>query len=177
MNKNSRQVLIAIVTFLSGLYFFLEWLLPKKMGEFEFGFYHEDISNAFVTIGAMAIGLGLINIVRVHGGAIVKGRKGMLNSVALLLGILIMFFVKGGDFLTSLDKVESWNRISNLNAYSKDILSSRADKASTKLSPDKRLDYQIELIKKIKSLKPSNYSSILALNNSGIGLVNTLDLK
>ena len=127
MNKNSRQILIAIVTFLSGLYFFLEWLLPAKIGEFEFGKYHEDISNGFVTIGAMAIGLGLINILRVHGGAIIKGRKGMLNSIALLLGILLMFVVKGGDFLTSVDKVNSWNRISNLNSFSKDIFSKRED--------------------------------------------------
>ena len=159
MNKNSRQILIAIVTFLSGLYFFMEWLLPAKVGGFEFGFYHEDISNAFVTIGAMAIGLGLINILRVHGGAIVKGRKGMLNSLALLLGILLMFFVKGGDFLTSLDKVNSWNRISNLNEYSKDILLKRESK-----DPSKRLDYQIKLIDKIKT-ETSNPDSYLFTQN------------
>jgi len=161
MKKNSRQILIAILTFLSGLYFFLEWLLPEKMvlnsEVYEFGKYHEHISNGFVTVGAMAIGLGLINIVRVHGGAIVKGRKGFLNSIGLLLGIIIMFVVEGGDFLTSLDKVDSWSRVSNLTAYSKDIYDKKAE-----IDPLSRLDAQQALLAELKKELNSRKSYLSA---------------
>ena len=32
---NPKKILISTVTFISGLYFFLEWLLPEKIGDFE----------------------------------------------------------------------------------------------------------------------------------------------
>jgi hypothetical protein len=108
--------------------------------------------------------LGLINIVRVHGGAIIRGRKGALNSAALLLGILIMFIVEGGDFLTSLDKVESWSRVSQLTEYSKDIYSRRS---TSKLGPVKRLEAQQVVLAEIASdmQESSNHVSVENIEN------------
>lgn len=116
-----RNALISFVTFISGLYFFLEWLLPEKVGGYHFAAYHEQISNAFIVISVMAIGLGLINIVRVHGTAIIRRRKGYLNSIALILGMILMFVVEGGDFIRSFPQVESWTKYSRLEAYSKKL--------------------------------------------------------
>ena len=106
-----RKKLIVAFTFLGGIYFFLEFLLPEPIpvggasfffrenlglrwklfpreGLF-FGAYHEQISTAAVLVGVMAIGLGLINILRVHGARLARLREGALNSAALLGGILV----------------------------------------------------------------------------------------
>ena len=84
MRGIKRQELIAAVTFLGGIYFFLEFILPKTVFGVEFGKYSAEIFRGVQVVGTMAIGLGLINILRVHGIAILKVRKGWYNSVALL---------------------------------------------------------------------------------------------
>lgn len=90
-----KQLLIKIVTFLGGAYFFLEFMLPEKIGDYEFGKYHAEIGRGVQIVGTMAIGLGILNILRVHGSAIVKRAKGWPNSIALMLGL---FGVLGVDF-------------------------------------------------------------------------------
>jgi hypothetical protein len=67
-----RAALVRIVTLLGGVYFFLHFLLPESalvaLGIHE---RHESITNGFIVVGAMAIGLGLINLVMGHGGKLV----------------------------------------------------------------------------------------------------------
>jgi len=95
---NYRRALIRFFTFLGGLYFFLEFVLPGEIGGVRIDAYHEQISNGFIAIGAMALGLGLINLLMVHGSRIVFRRRGWTNSIALLGGLVIMILVTWGDW-------------------------------------------------------------------------------
>jgi len=121
-NKISfRKRLIPAVTFLGGIYFFLEFFLPKEVGGYEFGKYFEEIADAFVIMGATAIGLGIINLVRVHAGNILKGRRGWYNSVALLLGLVVTFLVEFSDFTKAENRAEELAKINSLPKYVKQI--------------------------------------------------------
>jgi hypothetical protein len=123
-----RQKLIAAVTFLAGLYFFLEYLLPEQIGSFKFGLYHEQILRGVTVVGSMAIGLGLINILRVHGTRLLNGQRGWINSLALLAGLGLMFYVQGAEFLASERSVASWKTFSNLKLYTDTIRTKLKDK-------------------------------------------------
>lgn len=150
---NPKNILISLVTFISGLYFFLEWILPEKVGSFEFAAYHEQISDSFITISVMAIGLGLINIVRVHGGAIVKRKKGYANSIALFLGIFVMFAVEGRDLLKSFPQVRSWTRFNELEVFSKKIYKEQGQK------PGEKIELIVEALEKYEAelLNPKSF--------------------
>ena len=100
---NYRKVLIRAVTFLGGVYFFVKFVLPESSG---FGTYHQQISNGFILVGGMAIGLGLINLLLIHGSRLAFLRKGWINSCALLLGLVAMITVTSRDWLAT-------NRISD----------------------------------------------------------------
>ncbi|MFN8390011.1 MAG: hypothetical protein U0136_06950 [Bdellovibrionota bacterium] len=117
MTLQIRQKLIAAVTFLSGLYFFLEFMLPEKIGDFKFGAYHEQILRGVTVVGSMAIGLGLINILRVHGGRLTTGQKGWPNSLALLGGLVIMCYVQGAEFVASQKNNRSWRPFADLALF------------------------------------------------------------
>jgi hypothetical protein len=126
--RSPREKLIALITFLAGLYFFLEFVLPKKLGEYEFGKYHEQISNGFAVVGSMAIGLGLINLLTVHGSSILKQRRGWPFSLALLLGLAIMMNFEIATFVHSERAVAAWQKVANLGPYADTILSQKAEK-------------------------------------------------
>ncbi|MCB0333676.1 MAG: hypothetical protein KDD55_09275, partial [Bdellovibrionales bacterium] len=91
MEENYRKRLIKILTFLGGLYFFVEFILPKslleKVGIAE---HHTFISYGFIVVGSMAVGLGIINLFMVHGSRILFRRKDWFFSLVLLLGLIIM---------------------------------------------------------------------------------------
>ena len=90
--RKFQRSIIAFFTFFSGLYFFLEFVLPKKIGEFQFGFYHQEILKGLQVVTTMAIGLGILSIVRVHSRNIRNQNAGWLNSVALLTSFSAMLF-------------------------------------------------------------------------------------
>lgn len=96
--KKIQRLIIAFFTFIGGLYFFLEFILPKSIGNFEFGAYHEQILKGIQVVGVMAIGLGIISIIRVHSKNIFGQKKGWVNSFALLLGFSLMFGFQGVSF-------------------------------------------------------------------------------
>jgi hypothetical protein len=155
-----RAALISFVTFVSGLYFFLEWLLPEKVAGYEFAAYHEQISNAFITISVMAIGLGLINIVRVHGSAVVRRRKGYLNSIALFMGMLLMFVVEGGDLVKSFPQVNSWTKFNQLEAFSKKLYQEKASQDKVALIVSTLAGYRSEMN------DPNSFLSLVSIEPS-----------
>lgn len=87
MNKAN---LIRLLTFLGGIYFILEFLLPQELFGYRLGKYHEQISDGFIAMGSMSVGLGIINLCMVHGSRIVFNRKGAFISAALLAGLFGM---------------------------------------------------------------------------------------
>ena len=137
MTIQYRQKLVAFVTFFSGLYFFLEFLLPEKIvprylglpiGDFKFGEYNEAILQGVQVVGVMAIGLGLINILRVHGGRLGRMQRGWENSLALLSGMIVMFYVQGSEFVASQNNLGNWKPIGELQAFLQKINKEYKDK-------------------------------------------------
>src|SRR4051812_41138520 len=91
MEVNYRQRLVAILTFLGGVYFFIAFILPesalKTIGLFDI---QDDISLGFVAIGLVTFGLGIINLLMIHGSKIAYLKKGWSNSLSLLVGLFLM---------------------------------------------------------------------------------------
>ena len=115
--SNYKNRIIAFFTFIGGLYFFLEFVLPKNIFGYKFGAYHQEISTGVQLIGLMAIGLGIINIFRVHGANIIKQKKGWFNSVGLLFGLLVVFFFQFNDFGQAERRTAVNQEIENLVTY------------------------------------------------------------
>ncbi len=108
---NYRKFFIRLCTFLGGIYFFLRFVLPERIGGvpsstdpsgfsggFVFGKYNQEISEGFILVGAMAVGLGLINLLMGHGSRVLFRRKGWFCSLALLLGLVGMITFTGMDW-------------------------------------------------------------------------------
>ena len=128
MPSNYRKLLIVSVTFLSGLYFFLEYLLPEEFMGINFGHYHSEIINAVRIISAMAIGLGIINILKVHGIAILKSRPGWTNSVALILGLFFVLAVSGRELYQGEERLKAPKTLRMLSSYVEVIKKEEKDK-------------------------------------------------
>jgi len=119
MQMNPRKIksaLIAVTTFVSGLYFFLNFILPQKMGPFQFGKFYEQALDGVRVVGVMAIGLGLINIIRVHGTKLVHTKKGWGNSLTLIVGLLLSL---GTGMFDLVHSEGASFRMSQLNALEK----------------------------------------------------------
>lgn len=146
MNLKFKRNLIAVVTFIPGAYFILEFILPKEIGTFKFGAYHEQILNGLVVLGNMAIGLGLINILFVHGRRLVKLQKSWINSFALLFGLFLMLFIQSKDMYVSLSNVNKWKPISDLELFLNKINSDTTIFTSDKIA-------KIKLISEFANMK------------------------
>jgi hypothetical protein len=98
-----RKRLIVAVTFLGGIYFIVEFLLPEYFPSgfgpdgawrgIHFREYHEEILTGLQSVGMAAIGLGLVNIFRVFGMNVLKRRRGWPFSLTLVLAMLTMMVV------------------------------------------------------------------------------------
>ncbi|MCC6954773.1 MAG: hypothetical protein IT290_11710, partial [Deltaproteobacteria bacterium] len=88
--KRFRNILISGVTFIAGLYFFLEYALPADINGFQFGKYHEQVLQGIQMVSIVTIGLGIINIFMVYGKSLIAKKKGWINSLALIGGFLMM---------------------------------------------------------------------------------------
>ena len=107
-----KRWLIIVVTFVAGLYFFIDFLLPEHviLGRMDFSWsrFNETVTNVFTVMLSMSFGLGVINILRVYGYILIRGRKGAANSAALILAMLVtMVFGVWSEF-GSRDSVKSF---------------------------------------------------------------------
>jgi hypothetical protein len=97
-----RRRLTILITFLAGLYFFLEFMLPPVIPTnapegkgFRFGRYDEEISIGFAAVGVMAFALGAVSILYAHGGNVLRQRRRWVISAALILSMLVSAAVGG----------------------------------------------------------------------------------
>jgi len=118
---NYRTLIIKVMTFLGGIYFFLEFVLPEVIFGFKFGANHDQITRGFIVVGVMALGLGLINLLMVHGSKIGMKRKGWVNSLALLVGLFLMMFLTTQEWLATLEDGRDVRRIANLRDFARVI--------------------------------------------------------
>jgi hypothetical protein len=93
-----KRRLVVLVTFLGGLYYFLEFFLPGHMilgrADFQWSRFEDDYINLGIRVfGSMGAGLGVINLLRVHGYALLRRRKGWPNSLVLIVGMFATMFV------------------------------------------------------------------------------------
>lgn len=162
---NYRNFLIKLFTFLGGIYFFLEFVLPKNIFGFEFGKYNDQISEGFVAIGALTFGLGLFNLLAVHGGKIIFLRKGWFNSLGLMLGLAFSLFAASADWLVELDVSKKSAEIFMLRDFSARIIEDADADAKTELSFGQRIGKLSEAVDKtlrrhMESLAALDYSSL-----------------
>jgi len=115
-----RQKLIKIVTFLGGLYFFLEFVLPEKTPFFST--YYEDVILGVMAIGVMAVGLGVVNLLAVHGSKLLFKKKGWIYSAALLFGLAAMSLIMIFDWKETSDNAAKVEKIYILRDFSNVIL-------------------------------------------------------
>lgn len=131
-----RAALIRIVTLLGGVYFFLHFLLPESalvaLGIHE---RHESITNGFIVVGAMAIGLGLINLVMGHGGKLVFKRPGWGNSLALLVALVFMLVVTFGQWMNGLSSSYDIRQVQLIGEFANRIVDDEQDAARRGVVP------------------------------------------
>lgn len=97
-----RRYAIQAATFLGGLYWALEFFWPthsmptpqnpKTVGNFLTP-YVVPAGNIASIVAAFAVGLGVINLVQVHGRRVRKGGPDAFNSVVFFLGLTTMFLI------------------------------------------------------------------------------------
>lgn len=87
LKPSSRKKFIVITTFFAGLYFSVEFFIPKDnfMTPLK-----QPTFNFLITVFGFLILLAMINMVRLHGTNVAKLKKGWYNSAALLLSIVVM---------------------------------------------------------------------------------------
>lgn len=165
---NFRRRLIAIVTFLGGLYYFLDFVLPQKLpdylGGYEFSKYNQEISNGFIAIGAVAFALGLINLLYIHGSKIVFKRQGALNSVALLVSLITMIVFTVNEWMAFESVNSHADKLRNLAAFSRQIKSDAESKRLTEKTPAERIAILVD------STDTALADTEMALNNSSVSV-------
>ena len=93
-HRDPRAIALKVVTFLGGLYFFLYFIAPESLiDQASIKSAHEAISNGFIAVGSMAVGLGIINIIASHGSRVIFVKKDWQFSFALIAGMLFMIGV------------------------------------------------------------------------------------
>ncbi len=82
-----RKKILILLTFIGGLYYFIEWVMPAESG------IEKTITpfgQVTLVISGFAFLLGVINLVRMHGGRILRKRPGYYNSIALIAAMFAM---------------------------------------------------------------------------------------
>src|SRR5690606_18507903 len=124
-NGNFRTNLIKLVTFLGGIYFFLEFALPQPVLDrlkITPG-VHEAISNGFIAFGVMAVGLGLVKLFVVYGSKIVFKRQGWPYAAALLIGLIGTMTIAIANWIGGLQTAKRIERVMLLADFATVIIS------------------------------------------------------
>jgi hypothetical protein len=119
---DTRTRAIRAFTFLGGIYFFAYFVFPESLVE-SLGMKarHEQISNGFIVVGSMALGLGLFNIVRTHGARCVFSRPGWINSLALLLGLFLTVGIMSLQWIDSMNASRDIQDVQMIGEFSSKI--------------------------------------------------------
>jgi uncharacterized membrane protein len=92
LGPRGRRWLIALVTFVAGLFYGLEYFYPAK-GNPSANFltkWIEPVSIMFSVIGFFTVGLGVYSLCHVHGRNVAKRRPGWHNSLAFFVSMIAM---------------------------------------------------------------------------------------
>lgn len=110
------------MTFLGGLYFFMHFVTPASvLSQVVTEESHNKISNGFITIGVMALGLGLFNLLAAHGSKVAFLRKGWINSAALLAGMVLMSAAAVGQWMQELSVTRDVRKVQIISEFAQRI--------------------------------------------------------
>ena len=150
METSVRRRLIKIVTFLGGLYFFLEFVLPESALEaLNLADANDEVTDGLKILGVMAIGLGIINLFLVHGSKVLFLRKDWINSLVLLLGLIGVMSITTLDWFGSLENEKQSSQTRLLAKFSTVIKSDYESKKTEVLNYDNRVPYLVEGVEKV----------------------------
>ncbi len=90
-----RKTIIAVFTFLGGLYFATEFFWPAAQTGANAGSnwltpYQPFVANLSAVVGSFSVGLGVFSLIQFHSRAIARQRAGWGNSVALIVSFMAM---------------------------------------------------------------------------------------
>lgn len=88
--RRSRRGLIALFTFLGGIYYVAEFFWPAHGGSNPLTPYQDSVANISLVISAFAIGVGVISLLQLHTRLIARQRPGWGNSVVLVIAFIAM---------------------------------------------------------------------------------------
>jgi hypothetical protein len=130
---DSKKALIRIFTFLGGIYFFFHFIAPESalqaMGIHE---AHPAISNGFITVGAMAIGLGVVNLLMGHGAHVAFKRRGWIFSLLLLLSLGITLVVTSAQWIINRSISRDLQQVYVIGEFSRRIAEDVAEDGAVK---------------------------------------------
>jgi len=156
----NKEIIIRLFTFFAGLYFVVEFILPKEINE-EIGLVniHESVSYGFLAIGAMAFGLGIINLIRIHGSKIIFLQKGAFYSLVLLLGFFSMTFFAIGDWKLNMESSKRAASIGLLQKFAEKV--ETTDKLELLKLEMKKIPELRDRADSLATLEDANKSSII----------------
>lgn len=92
--KSWRKPIVIGITFVSGLFFALEFLIPRKN---VFTDMKADVADVTIVIGSFTVLLGISNLLQMHFRTVARKREGWVNSLALVVAffsIMLLGFLK-----------------------------------------------------------------------------------
>ncbi len=88
LGSAARRRLTVVCTFVAGLFYAVSYFWPEQGNPLKD--YEQPLGNFLMVLGAFTVGLGIINLVSVHGRTLVQRRPGMPNALAFFLGFIGM---------------------------------------------------------------------------------------
>jgi uncharacterized membrane protein YozB (DUF420 family) len=90
--KRSRKPIVALVTFVAGLFYSLEFFIPGR-GPKDANVltpFIKPMGDLLMVLGGLALGLGILNLFFVHGRHVRRKDRGWHNSAAFFVAFAIM---------------------------------------------------------------------------------------
>lgn len=123
------NLIIKLATFLAGLYFVLEFVLPDPFMGVSLNAYSQMILQLITGTAIISLGLGLISVLSIHGGKLVRLSSGWVYSLTLVISLFSMVFLQSVDWYRS---AKNSTRVENLNNLADFAVQIRADLDSGK---------------------------------------------
>jgi hypothetical protein len=113
LSPGPRRILVRVTTFIAGLFYVLEFFLPRQTSLFGLrpagmgptdnflSPFIKPIGDAALVVVGLTVGLGVFNLVYVHGGNIARRRAGWYNSALFFAAFVAMVVVR---FLNTLSQ-------------------------------------------------------------------------
>jgi hypothetical protein len=86
-----KKTLVKLITFVAGAYYLLEFVLPATIGGVKnpFSLCYDDVTNFIKVLGAMAILVGPINLIRGEAKTLIRRKPGWVESIVFLVVLVV----------------------------------------------------------------------------------------